>query len=469
MKTREFIWKSIDYLLKSNAVITLLVFFARKSKTLHKSSIRALCGYTYRLSLNGDFLRAKDITDRVLALTNDSKVLNFLSPIYRLQGNFKKSIEVATKAEQLRYDFAKISQLDQLNLRIFSRSFTPVGHTGIIDIFIKAQLLGIISQRNNVIVGKLESFANPALVQYWDSYCSIINSPETVNQLTQFSYPIEELLSLIQLNDGRLVQLEQFAMEVQMRWESEKRSHLLHLRDQHKEKGYQILHKLGMPKGAWFCGLHVREGGDALRSIRNADISTYDAAIEEISRLGGWVIRMGDKSMHKLQSSNPCLIDYVHSEHQSDWMDIFIWSEGKFFLGTGSGPSAVPLCFGKPVAYSNWGPLGHRQWGKDDIYLPKLYIHESSGIPLTMEERMSDKYAYHESHIALKDSGIAVIDNSPEEIRDLILEMLAKIGLNQTLSAEQKRQKKRFAECSIAHKIYPSDLANAFIDRYPNF
>jgi hypothetical protein len=229
LKIREFIWISIDYLLKSNAVITLLVFFARKSKTLHKSSIRALCGYTYRLSLNGDFLRAKDITDRVLALTNDSKVLNFLSPIYRLQGNFKKSIEVATKAEQLRYDFAKISQLDQLNLRIFSRSFTPVGHTGIIDIFIKAQFLGIISQRNNVIVGKLESFANPALVQYWDSYCSIINSPETVNQLTQFSYPIEELLSLIQLNDGRLVQLEQFAMEVQMRWESEKRSHLLHL------------------------------------------------------------------------------------------------------------------------------------------------------------------------------------------------------------------------------------------------
>jgi hypothetical protein len=86
-----------------------------------------------------------------------------------------------------------------------------------------------------------------------------------------------------------------------------------------------------------------------------------------------------------------------------------------------------------------------------------------------MEERMSYEYAYHESHIALKNSGVTVIDNSPAEIRDLILEMLAKIGLNQTLSAEQKRQKKRFAECSIAHKIYPSDLANAFIDRYPNF
>ncbi len=459
----------VDIALNWNFTIYIIEFISNDRFRFQFHFIRVLCGYAYRLSHKGDFDRSRFIADRILLLTNDSQILNFLSPIYKLQGDLEKSTEVLTKAYQSRREFAKLYELDKLNLRVFFKSFTPVGHTGLIDIFLKAQILGIIESKKNIILGDLSCFANPCLVKYWENYCSLINNRETVTSLSQITHSIEEHLGSFECLDGRILGLEEFAMETQMQWESKGKSNLLNITSEHKKCGYHVLQSLGIPEGAWFCGLHVREGNDDLRSIRNARIETYQLAIEEVTKRGGWVIRMGDKSMKPYKASGLNYIDYVFSKHQSDWMDVFIWSEGRFFIGTGSGPSAIPICFGKPVAFSNWGPLGHRQWGKIDLLLPKLYVHKKTQIPLTMVERLSSNCAYHESHKALKSMGVDVIDNSPEEIRELVVEMLLKIDLKQNPTLFQIKKKERFASHSIQYKVYPSDLANAFIDRYQNF
>ncbi len=459
----------IDLMLSWNFLVSIIESLTKSHLELKSIYIRTLCGYAYRLLHRGKFNRSIYIADRVLLITEDSLILDFLSPIYRLNGDLKKSVEVSTKAEQLRREIAKSHQLDKLNIRVFSRSFTSVGHTALIDIFLKAQVLGIIKRKNNIILGELSSFANPCLMKYWENHCRLIDNQKIVNYLTKITYPIEENLASFECSDGKILNLEEFAMKTQLQWESENRNHLINLTDEHKKRGYELLHKIGVPKGGWFCGLHVREGNDDLSAIRNAKISSYMLAIEEISKMGGWVIRLGDKSMQHHYAPGLNYIDYVFSEHQSDWMDVFIWSEGRFFIGTGSGPSAIPICFGKPVAFSNWGPLGKRQWGKIDLFLPKIYVYKSTQIPLTMEERLYSHFAYHESYKALESMGVEVLDNSPEEIKDLISEMYTKINSNQNLTPRQILQKKRFANLSIAHNVYPSDLANAFIDRYPNF
>jgi hypothetical protein len=117
-----------------------------------------------------------------------------------------------------------------------------------------------------------------------------------------------------------------------------------------------------MPEGAWFVGLHVREGTDRMHDVRNSDISTYRLAVEEIAKRGGWVLRMGDRSMRPW----PNTIDYAHSAERKDWMDVFLWAEGRFFIGTGSRPQLIPQTFGKPVAIANWGPLGGIVCTNDD-------------------------------------------------------------------------------------------------------
>ena len=89
--------------------------------------------------------------------------------------------------------------------------------------------------------------------------------------------------------------------------------------------------------GAWFVPLHVREGTydgrrAGLHGIHNAEMATYLPAIAEITRRGGWVIRMGDPGMSRMPPL-PNVIDYCHSDLRADWMDIFIATQGRFMLG----------------------------------------------------------------------------------------------------------------------------------------
>lgn len=425
------------------------------------------CWLAHQYALDGAQAQAKAIADSILATDPDSHVYLTLAPIYYLQGRFEDALNAMRRGEEKRHEYANQQQLDKLKLRIFSsRSFKAMGHAGLIDIFIKGQILGILDECHNIILGETKYFANLAFIKYYEKYCSLITEKKTVDHILSFSYPIEEHLAMIKCRDQRLLTLAEFGREVQLRWEAESRPALLELTAEHRQSGYKLLHELGMPEGAWFCGLHVREGSDQMRAIRNSNIDTYDLAIEEIVRRGGWVIRMGDPSMRPLRP-RANVIDYIHSGRRQDWMDVFLWAEGRFFLGTGSGPVVLPLCFGKGTAIANWAPLASRQWSKDDILLPKQYWLESEKRFLTMEERMSSKYGYHESANALDELGVAVVDNSPEEIVDLVVEMLERIDGTVVYTDSQRQAQQRFAEISNQGSMYPSLIARGFINRYP--
>ena len=149
-------------------------------------------------------------------------------------------------------------------------------------------------------------------------------------------------------------------------------------------------------------------------------------------------------------------------------MDVFLWAEGRFFIGTGSGPQVIPLTFGKPVAIANHGPMSLLVFGKDDILLPKPYLHEKDVTYLTMRERMRSQIRSVESLSAFAAMGVGVVDNSPEELRDLVVEMMDRLdGLHRETEMERESQA-RFAELAAAHQFYPVRIARAFMSRYPH-
>jgi putative glycosyltransferase (TIGR04372 family) len=266
---------------------------------------------------------------------------------------------------------------------------------------------------------------------------------------------------------GRTRTFASFGAQVQLRWEAEGRGPLLELSAEHRQRGYRLLRELGVPEGLWFVGLHVRELKDPKRDVRNANITTYRAAIEEIARRGGWVLRMGDPSMRPLPPwSNT--IDYVHSGKREDWMDVFLWAEGRFFIGTGSGPQLIPQTFGKPVAIANWGPLGSIVCTKDAILLPKQYWFEKERRYLTLRERMSLDYGFRESIEALAEMGIRVVDNTPQELRELVIEMMERLEGRYSETDEEREMQTCFAELATTHEAYPAKIARAFISRYPD-
>jgi putative glycosyltransferase (TIGR04372 family) len=335
-----------------------------------------------------------------------------------------------------------------------------------LDTYIKGEILGLIPKRTNVILGAPENFSNPAYVRYWGKYFSVLTEPRTVSLLAPMSDRLQEHISVVRTGTGPR-SFGAFAREVQLQWEAEQRDPLLALSAEHRERGYRLLHDLGVPDRAWFVGLHVREGKERMRDLRNADITTYRLAIEEIARRGGWVLRMGDRSMRPLPSW-PNTIDYAHSGKREDWMDVFLWAEGRFFIGTGSGPQVIPMTFGKPVAIANHGPMSLLVFGKDDILLPKPYFHENDGSCLTMQERLRSEYRSVESINAFAAMGIRVIDNSPEELRDLVMEMMGRLDGRHADTKRERESQVRFAELAAAKEFYPVRIARAFVSRYPN-
>jgi hypothetical protein len=162
-----------------------------------------------------------------------------------------------------------------------------------------------------VLLGVPKSFSNPAYVRCWEKYCSWIDEPRTVSLLASMFYPLQEIPIRVRVGEGTR-SIVALGRDVQLRWEREKREPLLTLSAEHRERGQRLLRELGVPEGAWFVGLHVREGSDRMRDVRNSDIATYRPAIEEIAKRGGWVLRVGDPKMRPLPPW-PNTIDYARS------------------------------------------------------------------------------------------------------------------------------------------------------------
>src|SRR5205085_9657302 len=115
------------------------------------------------------------------------------------------------------------------------------------------------------------------------------------------------------------------------------------------------------------------------------DIRTYYKAMKEIVRRGGYVIRLGDKSMRQLPKLRG-VIDYAHSKHKSERMDVFLCGGCRFFVGVASGLCHIPTTFGIPCVLTNWVSNALPVYSRDDVFLPKLLHSAELGRRLTFAE-----------------------------------------------------------------------------------
>ncbi|NDA00039.1 MAG: TIGR04372 family glycosyltransferase, partial [Betaproteobacteria bacterium] len=423
----------------------------------------------FHTSLLDLYIERQDIP-RMLVLvdevtSDDSEMPNFewYASIHHLAGDTARESDLVQR-QQRQYDLSiKSKGIDRLGIRVFDSSvFRPIGHTALLDVYVKAHKLGIIQCNQLVLLGGKENFANPALVEYFDQYVSRVVGDDPCRELRKFLNPIEERLSVVKCGPGgsEVLKLSQFVSKVNIEWEASGQKCLLRLSDMHRKEGYKILKSMGIPDDGWFCGLHVREGKDFLRDVRDADIQTYKLAIEEIRRRGGWIIRLGNSQMTRLSMDH--VIDLPYTIYNSDWFNVFVFAEGKFLVGTGSGPLAVPHCFGKGLAISNWGPLRETACTSDDILLPKHYYLRSENRMLTPEERFSERFGYLESRSALRNLGIEVLDNSPEELRELVIEMFNKLDKHSTAEHSMCPIQSEFNDLALSSGIYPSRIASVY-------
>jgi putative glycosyltransferase (TIGR04372 family) len=332
----------------------------------------------------------------------------------------------AARAKKLGADTSSIRYLDPIWIAAF-------GHTAQLQYIIKLNILENRRKEDTVLyIPPDVPIANRFMLEQWRPYITITDDEE------QLPLPLSTLRPLTfdfyapMLSDGSTAYYWDAASRVHRQWLAEARGPLLTISPDIENRGIIALASVGIPPGAWFVTLHVREAGSKkhhidLHNVLNSNISDYLAAITEITNRGGWVIRMGDPSMKPLPNL-PNVLDYCHSTLRADWMDIFLLAKGRFFLGTSSGPTYVPAAYGVPSVLTNWWPYAQRPWDEKAIFLPKLYRQSRNGKPLTLSKAISEPFGYCNSIDHLKNTeGVTVEDNTSDDIRDAAIEMMERL------------------------------------------
>lgn len=190
---------------------------------------------------------------------------------------------------------------------------------------------------------------------------------------------------------------------------------------------------MGIPRDAWYVALHVRERGfynepESSGGYRSANILNYYEAIKYITEQGGWVVRLGDKTMTPLPPMER-LIDYPHTEYKSNLMDLHLIKNCRFYFGMDSGVWDVAHMFQISSIMANvtgWLLAVSPKYG--DLQIIKHYYSKSRGRLLSvrecLEEPPSINYHYGEKVPDHEKSDYVIFENSPHEIRDLVQEKL---------------------------------------------
>lgn len=304
-----------------------------------------------------------------------------------------------------------------------------------IDLYLKVRDLGWIDRARPILLAPAEDISNRAMLEYWSDHIDVIFDPDDIEKTLETHRESYIYLDYYTLPDGRTVSRDVCHRHVQQAWEAEGRAPLLTLKDNHREKGWTMLGKLGVPRDAWLVCLHVREAGYHEEDVpwsrnryRNAEISTYLPAIEAITERGGWVVRIGDPSMTPL-SDIPGVADVACSglREGEDWADMFCIAESRFYMGMATGPASIPVNFGVPVLGTNWFHLGPWPYAKDDLFLHKLLRRKDDGRILTIGECMAPGVFGALEPLYLDSLGVEAVDNSAEDIRDAAIEMIERL------------------------------------------
>lgn len=375
-----------------------------------------------------------------------------------------------------------------------------IGHLALdTDCFFKEMALAATSQEANmqevVALTRETEPCNPALMEYWKTYAE----QNGIRLLDGRDHPFLRRLSslsptgiptvyntgisvsaVLAGRDFRMIRgIGKSSYQVYHDWGD--RHPLLSLSNEHRQRCREaMVREWGISESDWFVCLHNREAGwdrmidsDAKagkKDFRNSDIATYQLAAKAVAEAGGWVIRMGDSTMTRLAAAGwERTIDYAHSGLKSDWMDLFLCANARFFLGTNSGLFALSTVFGVPSAMCNLVPMTGMALLKGDLCVPKLLRSRETGRLVPFPEILQSQYHLSNNGDLYDHWGLEIIDNTPEEIADLALEAMAKLdGSFEEHEEDDELQIALLGLIGEGHMCYQSasEFATSFLRRH---
>ena len=410
--------------------------------------------------LHAEVVSKLDLLERFAP--NLKQAIELRGTIALLSGRTAEWLAIQYQVFELQEYQARLASVGYPNIRVLEPYFhilIGIGSTVHLDAYIKAGILELRPPSRIVILHEpwlMRYAVNPCMLNYWRKYIDIVDDPAELRVLRPLRTSLGfNVTGPMHCGNKTIPWGHSAAVYVQEQWDRQARPPLLHLTNEHRMRGMQVLKSIGLQENAWFSVLHVREGkfGEhrMTEPYRDADPTTYFEAITAITNRGGWVIRIGDASMTPLPMMDN-VWDYATSNLKCDWMDVFLCAAARFMIGTSSGPATISRTFGVPIAMTNYLPSAALYLAMRDLFLPKLLREKASGNMVSFEDQMSLPLSACVSDGMYKNLyGIEIISNTPQEIRELVEQMMdtlvGKIGSTAEDASLQKRFKLMTAEC----------------------
>jgi putative glycosyltransferase (TIGR04372 family) len=466
-------------------IIYKAIIFVLPSKTwtycqlLNLWERKPLLLYEYKGSLGNEFLRYFDRLWKIDSIY----IFDYRRSIYIICTVSYRICEMENYAQKYidtQEKFIKSHNLDKLCIR-FSHSpiFNSYNLHVYLDTHIKAILLGWQSHHKIVfLLPHNQYIANPCMFEYWQQYIEVkfIDKENSIESIAPEKKYLEDDFEWVANLKGRASYIEYAKCIVQKQWEQENRPPLWQLTREDREFGWTQLAKFNIPKNSWFVSLHVRDAGytagsylakDEYNAYRNADIDSYREAIEAIVQQGGYVIRVGDPKMKPLPEMEGVL-DYALSNIYSNRMDIFLFSQCRFFVGVASGPVLNPTLFGVPVVMTNYLPVIARPHANNCIFMPKLlWLNDENRYATFSEVLASELGRMYTSH-GYTARNIGIVDNQPDDIKNAVLEMIDWLEDKMEYTEQDEQLQNRFNDIYRQYSGYGDQgrASKAFLKKY---
>lgn len=178
---------------------------------------------------------------------------------------------------------------------------------------------------------------------------------------------------------------------------------------------------------------------------RDSNINEFNLAANYLAKKEISVVRMGRYVKNKVTFKN--CVDYANI-YYDELLDVFLVKDCKFFVGDPNGLSFLPLAMNKPVAFKNFIPVFLNSesfpYNSQNLYIFKKYFSKKENRFLTVKEMMQIEKKVKYNGTLYEQYGIEVIENSAEEILDLVMEMNAKIDGEWIETIEDIELQKRY-------------------------
>jgi putative glycosyltransferase (TIGR04372 family) len=193
-------------------------------------------------------------------------------------------------------------------------------------------------------------------------------------------------------------------------------------------------------------------------SYRDSSIHNLLPMVEHFIEQGYAAIRMGSDVAEPLQSNNPMIIDYPNVG-RTDERDVFLGERCNLSISSSSGIRGLTEMFRRPSGIINACPLTTELMLGDKqllhaplLWIPKQYwlIAEKRFMSLREIIDLGANQFFHTQDYT--SAGIKLIENSPEEILEFVLEVEQQLNNERSLTDEDLKLYQKFWQIVLPNK-----------------